>query len=155
MIYTYENIINSIADQLAAIFPATGGGCRYPIRRSPSEDTAYPCVYIFLMLPEMHDELSGVQKRTTSLDIIFVQQRNAPDQYGAIMAVLEALDAGFDMLTYTDGKSTWPLHVLDRNASIEDQELHYHITLQQRVSLPVAVDLMQTMEEANVEIKEH
>ena len=155
MIYTYDRIINSIADQLAAIFPAPGGGCLYPVRRSPSQDTEYPCFYIFLTIPELYDEVGDKQKRVTGFDVVFVQQRNTPDQYGPIATVLEALDMGFKMLRYNDGESVVPLHVLERNASIEDQELHYKFTLKQRVSLPVPVELMQTMEEANVEIKEY
>lgn len=153
MIFTLENVINSIADQLAAIFPDGGGGCLYPIRRSPADDTEYPCFFIFLMNPSIDDQLSEYQKRETGLDIVFVQQRNIPDQNAGILAVLESLDEGFDMLQYTDGETTVPLHFIERNATIEDQELHYKVTIKQRVSLPKSPIYMQVMEEENVEIK--
>ena len=153
MTFTWDKVINSIADQLAGIFPDGEGGCLYPIRRSPTQDTTYPCFFIFPMNPSIDDGLSGILERESGLDIVFVQQRNADDQNEGILAVQEALDEGLDMLTYSDGTDTCQLHLLERNATIEDQELHYKVTIRQRVSPPRDVILMETMEEDNVEIK--
>lgn len=154
MTYTYENLINSIADQLARLFPDGNGGCIYPIRQSPTLDTDYPCFFIFPMLMTLEDEIDSVQRRGSSFDIVFVQQRNIPDQNAGILVIQETLDEGFDMLTYTDGETSCPLHVYERSSNIEDQELHYKFTLRQRISLPRDVIYMQTMEENNVEVKD-
>lgn len=154
MTYTYDNIVNSIADQLAKLFPDGKGGCLYPIRKSPTLDTDYPCFFVFPMLMTLEDEIDRIQRRGSSFDIVYVQQRNIPDQNADIMAVQETLDEGFDMLTYTDGETSCPLHVYERSSNIEDQELHYKFTLRQRVSLPWDVIYMQTMEENNVEVKD-
>lgn len=154
MTYTYENLINSIADQLARLFPDGNGGCRYPVRQSPALNAGFPCFFIFPVLMGIEDELSGIGKRESQFDIVYVQQRNIPDQNADIMAVQETLDEGFRMLTYSDGETTWPLHVYERSSSIDDQELHYKITLRQRVSVPKNVLYMQELEETNVEIKD-
>lgn len=154
MIFTWDNVINSIANQLASLFPDGNDGCVYPIRRSPTLDTDYPCFFIFPMNPSIEDGPSEVHRRETGLDIVFVQQRNIPDQYEGILAVLEALDEGMDMLDYTDGETTVKLHFLERNATIEDQELHYKVTIRERVYLPRDLSYMQVMEENNVEIKD-
>lgn len=154
MTFTYENVINSIANQLAVLFPDGSGGCLYPIRQSPTEDTEYPCFFIFIMNPSIENELSEIHRRETGFDIVFVQQRNIPDQNAEILAVLETLDEGMDMLDYTDGTDTVKLHFLERNATIEDQELHYKVTMKQRVYLPREQNYMQVMEENNVEIKD-
>lgn len=147
MTFTIQNVIDSIAVQLASIFPD------YPIKQSPSLDTEFPCFFIFMMPGSIADEIDGYQARSLGFDIVFVQQRNVPDQNVELIKVLEALETHFDMLTYTDGLFSVPLHVLTREASIEDQELHYKITLKQRVSFDEVKIPLQEMEELNVEAK--
>ena len=119
MNFTIPKIIDSIAGQLATLYPNT------PVYDSPSYNTSYPCFYVFVMMPSIKDQIDGVELRDISFDIVYVQQRNSPAQNAELMSVLETLDEGFDMLTYVDGNDTTPLHTHDRNASIEDQELHY------------------------------
>lgn len=148
MIFTIQNVIESIALQLARIFPD------YPIKQSPSLDTEYPCFFIFMMPGSISDEVDGYQARSLGFDIVFVQQRNVPNQNVELIRVLEALDTGFDLLTYTDGTFEALLHVLTRDASIEDQELHYKITFRERVRFDRVEIPLRRLEELNVEVEE-
>lgn len=148
MIFTIQNVIESIGLQLTKIFPD------YPIKQSPSLDTEYPCFFVFMMPVSISDEVDGYQARSLGFDIVFVQQRNVPDQNVELIRVLEALDTNFDMLTYTDGTFEIPLHVLTRDASIEDQELHYKITLRERVRFDNVEIPLRRLEELNVEVEE-
>lgn len=147
MNFTIPKIIGSIAGQLATLYPNT------PVYDSPSYNTSYPCFYVFVMMPSIKDEIDGVELRDISFDIVYVQQRNSPAQNAELMSVLESLDEGFDMLTYVDGNASTVLHTHDRSASIEDQELHYKLTIRQRVSREEIHHYMAEMEEQNVEIE--
>ena len=147
MNFTIPKIIDSIAGQLATLYPNT------PVYDSPSYNTSYPCFYVFVMMPSIKDQIDGVEMRDISFDIVYVQQRNSPAQNAELMSVLETLDEGFDILTYVDGNDTTPLHTHDRSASIEDQELHYKLTIRQRVSREEIHHYMAEMEEQNVEIE--
>ena len=155
MTFTISNIINSIADQLARTFPAPGGGCKYKIHGSPTFNAAPAGFYVFPVLPSISDEPSERVVRNIMLDVVFVQQRNLPDQNAQIYAVLEALDESFDLLTYTDGTETCVLHTYERSASIEDQELHYKFRLRQRVYIaPYEERSLQELEDVDVKIED-
>lgn len=149
MTFTVQNIISSVAYCLQELYPGI------PVYDSPTIDTDFPCFYVFLMNPGISDDIIPYAKREIPLDIVYVQQRNVPNANQAIHAVAETLDEALDMLTYTDGseEDPVPLHTYNRSWSIEDQELHYKITLRQRVTLPRSDVLMQTLEEANVEVE--
>jgi hypothetical protein len=148
MNFTIPKLIDSIAGQLTTLYPNT------PVYDSPSYNTDYPCFYVFVTVPSIADQIDGVEMRDIGFDIVYVQQRNSPAQNAELMSVLETLDESFDMLTYVDGNLSAPLHTHDRNASIEDQELHYKLTIRQRVSREEIHNYMAEMEEQNVEIKE-
>ena len=138
MTFTIDNIIQSIAGQLTATFPDGKGGCKYLIHQSPTFNAAVPGFYIFPVLPSIGDEPSGRLIRDIMFDVVYVQQRNLPNQNAQIFSVLEALDESFDMLQFSDGVNTCPLHTYERNASIEDQELHYKFRLKQRLFVDIA-----------------
>lgn len=148
MNFTIPKIIDSIAGQLATLYP------NVPVYDSPSYNTSYPCFYVFLVMPSINDQIDGVEMRNIIFDIVYVQQRNKTAQNTELMSVSETLDEGFDMLTYVDGNDTTPLHTHDRNGNIEDQELHYKLTIRQRVSREEIHNYMAEMEEQNVEVEE-
>ena len=150
---TINDLISSIADQLTRTFPAETGLCKYPIRKSPTLDTTYPCFFVFVVNPSIDDEPGGTNVRETRLDIVFVQERNVPDQNDELYNIMEKLDEAFDFVEYTDKYGTCLFHVYERNSTIEDQELHYKFTIRQRVWTSKVDIPMQNMEEANVEIK--
>lgn len=147
MTFTIQNIISSVALHLQSLFS-------YPVYDSPTIDTAFPCFFVFLMNPVVTDEIIPYGKRDIPLDVVFVQQRNVPNANQQIHAIAETLDEAMDMLPYTDGTNTVPLHTYERSWSIEDQELHYQFTLRQRVTILQPGVKMNTMEEANVEVNE-
>lgn len=154
MILTIPNLINSISEQLAMLFPDEMGGCRFPIRESPTQGTEYPCFFIFVMNPSIDDEPGERMVREIGFDIVFVQQRNEDNQNIGLYGMLEKLDEGFHLLNYTDNHGNAILHTNERNASIEDQELHYKFTIRARVRIAEYDRIfMMVMEEQNVEIK--
>lgn len=156
MIFTIDNIITSIADQLAYAFPDVNGNCIYPIRKSPTEKTEFPCFFIFVTQATIDDQPSERMLRGIGFDIVFVQQRNADDQNDSIYKMADKLDEAFHMLNYNDKFGTALLHTQERNWNVEDQELHYKFTLRARVRFDrEAQVLMQVMEETNVEIKDY
>lgn len=148
MNFTIPKIIDSIAGQLATLYPNT------PVYDSPSYNTSYPCFYVFVMMPSISDEVDGVEKRDIGFDIVYVQERNSVAQNAELIEIMETLDEAFDMLTYDDGSFTAPLHTHDRSASIENQELHYKFSIRQRVSREATHTYMAEMEEQNVEVEE-
>ena len=154
MRFTINNIIHSIADQLAETFPKPGGGCLYKIHQSPTFNSGPEGFYIFPVLPSMRDEPSERLVREIMFDVVYVQQRNLTDQNASVYAILEKLDESFDMLTFRDGAESCRLHTYDRNASIEDQELHYKFRLMQRVFVDVAdKHYLQELEDVDVNIE--
>ena len=88
------------------------------------------------------------------LDVVYVQERNAVGGNAEIQVVQEYLDEHLLIFNYSDGTGTVPLHTYEREASTEDQELHYKFHIRQRVSLPGDFNPMQVLEENNVEEKE-
>jgi hypothetical protein len=148
MIFSIPNLIDSIAGQLATVYPDM------PVYDSPTFDTNYPCFYVFLTFPSISDEIDGVEKRSIGIDVVYVQQRNITAANVPINEVLESFDLLFDTVNYSDGNETAVLHTFERNQSIEDQELHYKFTIKQRVSRETVITYMQEMEQNNVEVKE-
>ena len=72
-----------------------------------------------------------------------------------IQSIQDYLDYSLETFPYTDGSGDIvPLHTYERQASVEDQEMHYQFHIRQRVSIPRTVNPMQEMEENNVSIKE-
>lgn len=147
MNYSIQNMVESIATMLNGQFPDI------PVYASPNQQgTKYPCFFVFLMPSDITDQIDRHELRSLNFDVIYVQQRNIPNANEDIHAVADALDELFDMVQYTDGTGTVPLHTHDRTYSIDDQELHYKLRVSQRVSTPVEHNPMMT-EETNVEVK--
>lgn len=149
MTFTVQNIISSIALYIQTVFGTI------PVYDSPTVDAEYPCFYVFVINPTISDDIIPYGKRFISLDVIYVQQRNVADANDDIYRIGETLDETFDMIPYTDGEDTIYLHTYERSWTVEDQELHYKLTLRQRVTLPRSGTRMKTMEEANVEVTEN
>ena len=149
MIYTINNLVQSVAGVLAASFPGV------PVHDSPTQQkSGYPCFYIFLRPSDIRDQLSARDMRNISLDVVYVQERNAPDANAELYSVAETLDELLDVVPYSDGsgEDPVPLHTHERDYSIEDQELHYRLRISQRVLKPVEHIPMQT-EETDVQVK--
>jgi hypothetical protein len=149
MIYSIEYLIQSVAGALMSTFPGVD------IHDSPTQQkSGYPCFYIFLRPSDIRDQLSARDMRNVSLDVVYVQERNAPDANAELYRVAETLDELLDVVPYSDGSDEDPvlLHTHERDYSIDDQELHYRLRISQRVSKPVEHIPMQT-EETDVQVK--
>lgn len=150
MIFTIPNLINSLAGVLKARYPD------YPVYTGPNQQgTNYPCFFIFLMPSTTTDEVDNHWYRDLGIDIVFVQQRNVVNGNAQLQEVQEYLDEDLALFDYSDGAGTVPLHTYEREASTEDQELHYKFHIRQRVYIPRTPNPMQALEENNVRVEEN
>ena len=147
MIYTIENLIQSIAAQLKTVYPALPVYDTFTL-----QGNEYPCFFVFLMPSNISDQIDGVDKREIFFDVVYVQQRNIANAYADLYSVADTLDELLDVVNYTADGETVPLHTHERNYSIDDQELHYKFKIIARVSRPYTPNPMQT-EETDVGIK--
>lgn len=149
MIFTIPNIINSLAGVLKAQCPT------YPVYASANQQgTKFPCFFVFLMPSTVEAHLNDHAFRDIGIDIIFVQQRNIPNGNMEIQEIQEFLDYSLETFTYSDGSGeTALIHTFERQASTEDQELHYQFHIRERVAFPKDYNPMKEMEDDNVEIK--
>lgn len=149
MKFTIANVIDSIAGILKAGYPA------YPVYTSPNQQgTEFPCFFIFMMPSTIASEVDGRFYRDLGLEVIFVQQRNIPNGNEEIQAIQEYLDENLELFSYFDASgSSLLLHTYERQASTEDDELHYQFHIRQRVSVPREPNPMMIMEENNVSVK--
>ena len=122
---------------------------------SPNQQgTDFPCFFIFLMPSTVAAEVNQRFYRDLGIEIVFVQQRNIVNGNAEIQAVQEYLDENLEFFRYSDGKGDSALlHTYERQANIEDDELHYQFHIRQRVSIPHEPNPMMTMEENNVSVK--
>lgn len=146
MNFTVENVLQSISSFLLSQFPD------YPVYASQAPAVVkLPCFFLSLMPSSIEKEIDARFLREISVDIVLLQERNILNRTALIMAVVESLDYNLDFLTYADESGqTVPLVCLDRNWQMEDGDLHYQITLKQRVARPATPILMQAMEANNV-----
>ena len=151
MTFTIDNVLDSLAGVLKARYPD------YPVYASPNQQgTIYPCFFVFLMPSTMAEEVNDRARRDLGIDVVFVQERNLVNGYDGIHAVQEYLDYALETFQYADGSGeTVPIHTFERQASVEDDELHYQFHIRQRVSYPRTPNTMKEMEENNVGIKEN
>ena len=150
MTFTIDNVINSLAGVLKAQYPD------YPVYISENQQgTQYPCFFIFLMPSIIRSEIDERFFRDLGIQIVFVQQRNKLNGNIEIQSIQDYLDYSLELFEYTDGVNPAVLiRTYEREASTEDEELHYKLHIKQRVSIPRDSILMQEMEDANVRVKE-
>lgn len=151
MTFTIDNVLNSLAGVLKAQYPD------YPVYKSPSQQgTIYPCFFIYLISSKVTAEVNGRFFRDLEIDVVFVQESNVVNGYDRIRDIQEDLDDTLEMFPYTDGSAEEVfIHTYGRQASVEEDELHYQFHIRQRVSLPRTINKMKEMEENNVGIKEN
>ena len=147
MNFSIDNLIESIAAQLKTEYPALPVYDSYTL-----QGCKFPCFFVFLTPSNISDQIDRRDKRELNFDVVYVQERNAPNAYGTLYTVADTLDALLDIVAYTDGGESIPLHTHERNYSIDDQELHYKFKIIARVSRPYEPTPMQT-EETDVGIK--
>ena len=146
MTFTAENVLQSIASLLLSRFP------NYPIYISQAPAVVdLPCFFLSLMPSSILEEPDKRFLREIGVDIVFLQQRNVLNRTELNLDVAEFLDYAMDVITYADGSGeTVPLHCLERSWQTQDGDLHYQVTIKQRVARPTTPILMQTMEANNV-----
>ena len=149
MTFTISKLIDSIAGTLKTKWNTI------PVYESTNQQgTDYPCFFVFLVPSNIRDQIDQIEMRNLSFDVVYVQERNSTNGEAELYEIADALDDILDMITYSDGsrEDPVPLHTHDRECSIEDQELHYQITIKQRVSHGREHNPMYRLEELNVNI---
>lgn len=147
MTYSIAGLISSVAAMLSEKWTEV------PVYGSPVRQASYPCFFVFLMPSTITDQVSERWRRDISLDVVYVQERDAPNAEEALWKVAEELEELLDTVSCTDGTETVLLHTHDRGVSIEDQELHYKFRVPVRVSVQTEETLMQTLEEEDINVQ--
>ncbi len=149
MIFTLENVVESIAGVLKAGYP----DC--PVYDSPTQQgTEPPCFFIFFMPSTVEAQAGGRFMRDLGIDIVFVQQRNIVNGNAGIHRVSEYLDEALELIPYSDGSGqTALIRTYERRWLEEDMELHYQFHIRKRVELPKDITLMQKLE-GDIYVKE-
>ena len=70
-----------------------------------------------------------------------------------VYEVIEYLDEHLDTFEYSDGTDSGYLHTYERRYHMEGMDLHYQFHIKVRCLIDREVNLMQTLEEINYEIK--
>lgn len=158
MIFTLENVLNSLADVLKKKYP------QHPVYYSPNQQgTDFPCFFIFFMPSTIEGQIGQRFVRDLGIDIVFVQQRNLINGNVEVLAIAEYLDEALDVFPYLDkwdegGKIEKKedavfIRTFERQWKSEDEELHYQFHIKQRVAVPADVIPMDIMED-DVYVKE-
>ncbi len=149
MIVTIRTILDSVAEYLQSGFediPVYAG--------ENQQGTEVPCFFITLTNPEIKKQASGFWMREIGLDVVYLQQREELNSNLKLYAVQEWMDEHMGIISLTDGMDTVQAHAYEREASVQDQDLHYKFRLRARVYIPDPKELMREMEEMNVRRKE-
>ncbi|HBI63019.1 MAG TPA: hypothetical protein DDY31_17745 [Lachnospiraceae bacterium] len=149
MIFTLENILDSLADVLNKGYP------EYPVYTSPNQQgTEFPCFFIFFMPSQIDGQIDERFLRDLGIDIVFVQQRNIENGNAEILRIAGYLDEALELFPYADGSGEKAfIHTSERQWKNEDMELHYQFHIKQRVAIPRNVNLMEEMEENSAYVK--
>lgn len=149
MIFTLENIVNSLAGVLNEKYPD------YPVYGSPNQQgTEFPCFFIFFMPSQIESQIDERFMRDLGVDIIFVQQRNILNGNARIHEIAECLDETLELFPYADenGEKVF-IRTYERQWQNEDMELHYQFHIRHRVAVPRDIILMEEMEENHAYVK--
>lgn len=150
MIFTIGNLMDSLAAILKSEYP------NYRVYIGPNQQgTSLPCFFLFLMPSTIEDHVDERYYRDLGIDVVFVQQRNTANGNAQLQEVQEFLDSSLDLIPYSDGSGTVLLHTYEREASTEDQELHYKFHIRERLYIPKKENPMMELEENNARIKEN
>lgn len=145
MNFTIYNIMNSIAEYLKTGFPDIS-----VYAGENQQATKFPCFFIKIINPEIQPEVGGFWMRDIWLDVIYLQRRNEINSNLKLFSVQEWLDENMGLIPVADG--IW-VHTYEREASVQDQDLHYKLHLRNRVYIPRQQVSMEKMEELNVRKK--
>lgn len=148
MIFTLDNIVNSIAGVLSQHYP------ELPIYSNPNQQgTQPPCFFVFFMPSKTENQVGRRFMRNIGIDIVYLTERNITDAYDVLISTAETLDQALEFIPYTDGEQAGNLRTFDREWKIDDGELHYQFWIKAIVSYPDYSPGMEGMEEVKGGIK--
>lgn len=143
MNYTLSNVVDSIAGVLSHF--------GYEIYDSSmQQEVETPCFFISMMPSSSEMEIDSITRNELALDVVFLQRPNIEEAMENVYEIIEYLDENLDTFAYTDGTL---LHTYERQYHMEKMDLHYQFKIKVRCRIDREVNLMQTLEGLNYEIK--
>lgn len=148
--FTIPRIVSSLAAVLSAQYPD------FPIFASAApQGVTPPCFFISLLPSSISSQVGdGVFLRDIFVDVVFLQQRNVLNANAKIQEVQEFLDYSLETFLYSNGENSALIRTYERQAQVQDMDLHYQFHIRQRVSLPENPNPMEVLKENNVAIEE-
>ena len=146
MIYDISEILQGLASVLSEL--------KYPIyssRRQQGVDV--PCFFISIMPSTSTSELDGRFMNELGLDIVFLQQENTINDSNEMYKVWDFLNQNLELIPYTIEEESVLIHTYDRRMFVQAGDMHYQLTIKNRVSLPTDAVKMASLEELKYEIK--
>lgn len=125
----------------------------YISNRQQEVDT--PCFFITMISSGSEVEMGRVYMNELVLDIVFLQDPNIVNAMEGVYAVLQYLDEHLELIPYEDPdlEEEGVVHTYNRTSSIQDFDLHYHVTFKNRVYFAEENEKIKTLEDINVTIK--
>lgn len=146
MIYDVSEILQGLASVLEEL--------NYPIYSSRRQQGVnVPCFFISIMPSSSTSELDGRFMNELGLDIVFLQQENTINDSNEMYRIWDFLNQNLESISYTVGDDSVLIHTYDRHMFVQDGDMHYQLTIKNRVSLPTDSVKMASLEELNYEIE--
>lgn len=149
MIFTLENIVNSIAGVLIDYYPEVT-----VYSNQNQQGTKAPCFFVFFMPSEIKNRIGSRFIRDIGVDIVYLTERNTPDAIDLMTEVADTLDNVLELLPYTDGKETQKIRTFDREWKTIDGELHYQFHLKVFVAHPDETPNIKALENYKAGVKD-
>lgn len=147
---TYNYNIMNLLEGLAEVLSQQG----YDIYISNRQQgVTTPCFFITMMSDDFAVEMGRMSMDTLRLDIVFLQDPNIVNAMDGVYSVLQFLNENLETIPYTENEQTTLVRTYERSSQIQDLDLHYHITLKNRIYLAENNTKMKTLEDIDVKIK--
>ena len=146
MTYSVSEILQGLASVLSEL--------KYPIYGSRRQQgVKVPCFFISIMPSTSTTELDRRFMNELGIDIVFLQQENTINDSDEMYRIWDFLNQNLEFIPYTVGEESVLIHTYDRHMFVQDADMHYQLTIKNRVSLPTDAAKMASLEEINYEIK--
>lgn len=140
MIFTIENVAQSLTDYLTPVLPGV------TFHEGPNQQgSEMPCMFLQQRYSRIKKKQAGRWLRTIGLDLTYLEDFNRPNMQQHCEKVAEILDQVLETFPYSDGERTTLFRTYDREWKIDGGDLHYKFELRVWVAFPENDAMMQTL----------